>query len=83
MVNQIAPHERIRVGGRGRPRTPTAGRGRFPPPFWDFTGRKSNVDRSRPPISLSVSIAAQRRNLARSLLEWRLHGSATLGNMDQ
>ncbi|WP_291626434.1 hypothetical protein, partial [Bradyrhizobium sp.] len=30
-----------------------------------------------------VSIAAQRRNLARSLLEWRLHGSRTLGNMDR
>jgi len=30
----------------------------------------------------TVSIAAQRRNLARSLLEWRLHRSRTLGNMD-
>jgi hypothetical protein len=28
-------------------------------------------------------IAAQRRNLARSLLEWRLHRLKTLGNMDQ
>src|SRR2546430_11162796 len=32
--------------------------------------------------SMPVSIAAQRCNLARSLLEWRLHGSRTLGNMD-
>jgi hypothetical protein len=40
--------------------------------------------RSRPPmLGDMVSIAAQRRKLARSLLECRLHGAKTLGNMDR
>jgi len=39
------------------------------------TGRNSNVAGMPPTPKLSVSIAAQRRNLARSLLESRLHGS--------
>src|SRR5438309_10277006 len=41
---------------------------------------QSRISRA-PCCAASVSIAAQRRKLARSLLEWRLHGAKTLGNM--
>ncbi|MBR0743362.1 hypothetical protein JQ582_05480 [Bradyrhizobium japonicum] len=51
--------------------------------FIPLADRKSNVAGMPLTPKLPVSIAAQRRNLARSLLEWRLHGSRTLGNMDR
>ncbi|RTM15608.1 MAG: hypothetical protein EKK33_00050 [Bradyrhizobiaceae bacterium] len=48
----------------------------------EFTGQKSNIAYRAFTPKLLGSIAAERRNLARSLLEWRLHRSRTLGNMD-
>ncbi|APG13866.1 hypothetical protein BKD09_36505 [Bradyrhizobium japonicum] len=66
MVNEIAP------AMSPLPRRPAGHEG---PAAGDFTDRKSNIAREPLAARLSASIAAQRRNLARSLLEWRLHGS--------
>ena len=57
--------------------------GRSRPSFPGPRPVESRISHTPLTPKLLVSIAAQRCNLARSLLELRLHGSRTLGNMDR
>src|SRR5882762_64956 len=64
-----------------RRKRPEAGATRSGPAIDRYGQPKSHIV-GAPCCAASVNIAAQRRKLARSLLEWRLHGAKTLGNMD-
>src|SRR5882757_8120586 len=64
-----------------RRKRPEAGATRSHPAIDRYAQPKSHIV-GAPCCAASVNIAAQRRKLARSLLEWRLHGAKTLGNMD-